>query len=295
MKINGLQMSDMNRNKTLAGKTVSSNGLNITYDENGYAKWAVNYKHAFLQGTQKSVRAQSVDAVLNAAARADFTGSPYDKKYFSDKQIELVEELRREVAAGKMSQNAADQLIEEVRNKYGYSGGPSGNEYILLDYPKQPGEVVMEEQRAGQTAVASASTTNATGTTGATNDATTGETQNTALGEAVSVTAASTSSSAPQSSASSAQGAAGSTLPHVSEADAGRSQTMRRLYQQTLMQQQQHQQLQSTLEERRKHDLAQQVDRSRIADRLLRLLNDDEDDDEDDAQTEETNPMETVE
>ena len=58
------KMPDMSQNKELAGKTVYSNGMNVTYDDNGYAVRAENPDHPNYAGTTKSVHAQDKDAAL---------------------------------------------------------------------------------------------------------------------------------------------------------------------------------------------------------------------------------------
>lgn len=62
------KMPDMSRNEELAGKTVYSNGMNVTYDENGYAVRASNPDHSLYAGTTKSVRAQDKEAALRGEA-----------------------------------------------------------------------------------------------------------------------------------------------------------------------------------------------------------------------------------
>ena len=67
----------------LAGKTVSSRGMNVTYDEDGYAVSAVNYSHKIFANTEKSIAAPSIDTVLSSAERSGYGGSVYDQQYFS--------------------------------------------------------------------------------------------------------------------------------------------------------------------------------------------------------------------
>lgn len=54
----------MSRNTALAGQTVYTDGMNVTYDENGYAVKATNPDHPNYAGTTKSVYAQDKDAAL---------------------------------------------------------------------------------------------------------------------------------------------------------------------------------------------------------------------------------------
>ena len=133
-----IKMPDMSRNIALAGKTVSSKGMNITYDENGYAVKAVNCGHKLFAATERSVRAPSKDAALAGAQRASYGGSAADQAHFSDKELASAAEIRRQVAEGTMSQTTGDYLIEDIRKRYGYSGGASGNEYVALDLPAYP-------------------------------------------------------------------------------------------------------------------------------------------------------------
>lgn len=56
---------DRSRNTALAGKTVYANGMNVTYDANGYAVKAWNPHHKNYKGTTKSVPAQPVKDALN--------------------------------------------------------------------------------------------------------------------------------------------------------------------------------------------------------------------------------------
>ena len=51
-------MPDMSRNTALAGKTVYSGGMNVTYDDRGYAVRATNPNHSNYKGTTMSVAAQ---------------------------------------------------------------------------------------------------------------------------------------------------------------------------------------------------------------------------------------------
>ena len=66
---------DMGRNTALAGKTVYSNGMNVTYDSNGYATKATNPDHGNYAGTTRSVHAQDKDAALRGESwTPDYTG-----------------------------------------------------------------------------------------------------------------------------------------------------------------------------------------------------------------------------
>jgi len=151
MTVYSVKMPDMSRNVALAGQTVSSRGMNITYDENGYAVKAVHYGSKFLEQTEKSVRAASADAVLGSEQRASYVGSTYDRDHFSDTELAYAEELSRRVADGSLSAEEYNIHMENVRALYGYSGGTTGAEYIALPRNKQPGQVLAEERAARQT------------------------------------------------------------------------------------------------------------------------------------------------
>ena len=55
---------DRSRNKTLAGKTVYSRGMNVVYDENGYPTKSWNPHHPNYVGTTKSLVAQPIEDAL---------------------------------------------------------------------------------------------------------------------------------------------------------------------------------------------------------------------------------------
>jgi len=129
---------DMSRNIALAGKTVSSRGMNVTYDELGYAVSAVNYGHKIFAGTKDSVRAPSIEAALSGGERNTFAGSVYDRQHFSDRELAHAAELKQQVAEGKLREEQANAYLDEIRALYGYSGGRSGNEYVMLDLPARP-------------------------------------------------------------------------------------------------------------------------------------------------------------
>lgn len=124
---------DMSRDKDLAGQTVSKGGYNITYDENGYATKATNYKHDHFAGTEKSVAAKSSDTVKSSSDRSSYGGSSYDQDYFSDSELQQAAELRDLASSGQITWAEAHDYVERVRGKYGYSGGTDGSEYIKSD------------------------------------------------------------------------------------------------------------------------------------------------------------------
>lgn len=60
----GIKQPDRSRNTALAGKTVYSNGMNVTYDERGYAVKAVNPDNPNYKGTTMSIHAQPIEDAL---------------------------------------------------------------------------------------------------------------------------------------------------------------------------------------------------------------------------------------
>lgn len=70
-----IKQPDMSRNPALAGKTVYANGMNVTYDESGYAVKAVNPNHPNYKGTTMGVRAQPIeDALAGKEWSPDYAG-----------------------------------------------------------------------------------------------------------------------------------------------------------------------------------------------------------------------------
>lgn len=55
---------DMSRNTALAGKTVYSCGMNVTYNDLGYAVRASNPHHPHFKGTTRSLPAQPIEDAL---------------------------------------------------------------------------------------------------------------------------------------------------------------------------------------------------------------------------------------
>lgn len=125
-----LSRSDLSRDPSLAEKTVSKDGMNITYDDQGYARRATNYNHELFSGTDRSVAAPSSDTVKSTADRGDYGGSSYDQGHFSDSELRQAAELRAMAASGKIPWSEAHGYAERVRGKYGYSGGSDGGGYI---------------------------------------------------------------------------------------------------------------------------------------------------------------------
>ena len=64
----GIKGPDMSRNEALAGKTVYSHGMNVTYDEKGYAVKSYNPDYHGYEGTTMSVRAQPIEDALAGKA-----------------------------------------------------------------------------------------------------------------------------------------------------------------------------------------------------------------------------------
>lgn len=122
---------DMSRREDLAGKTVSSNGMNVTYDDRGYAVSAKNY--AAINDT----RAQSKDVydgdqALRKAAKEQYGLSDYDVQNMSDRQVQGLIDTRQLINSGVVPQDEGHNIYEGVRAQYGYSGGDDGSQYIKL-------------------------------------------------------------------------------------------------------------------------------------------------------------------
>lgn len=127
-----IKMPDMSRNELLAGQTVFRNGMNVTYDDRGYAVSATNPGHSLYKDTERAFLAPSYEAVvagLTGADRSQYGGSDYDKQYFTDAQLKRADQLRAQAAAGEISWKDAHQYAEDVRNSYGYSGGADGGQF----------------------------------------------------------------------------------------------------------------------------------------------------------------------
>ena len=150
-----IKMPDRSRNIALAGQTVSTRGMNVTYDENGYAVKSVNYGHETFAGTRKSIRAASKEAVLAAGgSRGGYDGPEEDRLHFSDREFARAVELRRQVAAGELSEREANGQLEEIRRMYGYSFGVNGNQYAAITLPEERPEEVAKARAASVAAEA---------------------------------------------------------------------------------------------------------------------------------------------
>jgi len=121
-------MNDMRYHPELAGQTVYSNGMNVTYDNHGMPSWAINPNHAAWAGTDRSVRAPSVQAAL----RGDT--SSYDNQYLSDNELAQIAAMQAAAERGEISWDMAHQQAEAIRARYGYSGGAAGNAYNRNSY-----------------------------------------------------------------------------------------------------------------------------------------------------------------
>lgn len=122
----------MSRQEELAGKTVSQNGMNVTYNQNGYATSGQNYNHDLFAGTDAAYAAPSADTVTSTANRAGYGGSAYDQRYFSDAELKNAADMRAKAAAGENTWDAAHSYVEGIRAKYGYTGGADGGGYQAL-------------------------------------------------------------------------------------------------------------------------------------------------------------------
>lgn len=135
--IPGIRLPDTSRNTALAGKTVSSGGMNLTYDQQGFVEAMTNYGHKAFAGTERSVRAPSAEAVLASADREGCGGSGYDKAHFTAQELAHADTLRQWAAEGVMTKAESDYWIDDIRRKYGYTGGSTGMEYVALTFPKE--------------------------------------------------------------------------------------------------------------------------------------------------------------
>ena len=127
------RMPDMSRNTALAGKTVYADGMNVTYDQDGYAVGATNPLHRLFAGTDRSVRAPSIDAAL-AKDRSGYGGSSYDKAHFSNTELARADDARRAAQSGQIGWDTANGIVENIRSRYGYRGGADGSGYTKDSY-----------------------------------------------------------------------------------------------------------------------------------------------------------------
>lgn len=109
---------DMSRDEKLAGKTVEKNGYVITYDENGYAKRAINV-HRGAAGSNLSGKYDKVDADGNKMHYAGF-----------NKDIDYTLAIKQAKKAG-LGEGAIKQLETERQNKINalYGGKDPAKKY----------------------------------------------------------------------------------------------------------------------------------------------------------------------
>lgn len=109
---------DMSRDEKLAGKTVEKNGYVITYDEDGYAKRAINV-HQGAAGSKLSGKYDKVDADGNKMHYAGF-----------DKDIDYSLAIKQAKKAG-LGEGAIKQLETERQNKINalYGGKDPAKKY----------------------------------------------------------------------------------------------------------------------------------------------------------------------
>ena len=118
-----------NRDERLAGQTVSKNGYNVTYNDRGYVTSAAKI------GTTAAgaVRAPSADAVLNTAGRNTAGASTYDRQYLSNADLQNIADMRSLAQNGVITGDQANSYANDIRSRYGYTGGNTGAEYNLTD------------------------------------------------------------------------------------------------------------------------------------------------------------------
>lgn len=121
--------TDYSRRPDLAGQVVSQNGTNVYYDENGYATKGTHYTHEIYQGTDKGVAARHEDSANNSPGRSQWGGSAYDQYFFSNSDLQNAADVRRQAELGQITWKQANDFVESIRAKYGYSGGSDGSGY----------------------------------------------------------------------------------------------------------------------------------------------------------------------
>ena len=121
--------TDYSRRPDLAGQVVSQNGTNVYYDENGYATKGTHYTHEIYQGTDKGVAARHEDSANNSPGRSQLGGSAYDQYFFSNADLQNAADVRRQAELGQITWKQANDFVESIRAKYGYSGGSDGSGY----------------------------------------------------------------------------------------------------------------------------------------------------------------------
>lgn len=121
--------TDYSRRQDLAGQVVSQNGTNVYYDENGYATKGTHYTHDMYKGTDKGISARSEDSLYASPERAQWGGSDYDQYFFSNADLQNAANVRKQAELGQITWKQANDFVESIRAKYGYSGGSDGSGY----------------------------------------------------------------------------------------------------------------------------------------------------------------------
>lgn len=65
-------------------------------------------------------------------------GSVYDQQFFTTEELDAADRAREAADAGKTSWNDAHNYVEDIRKKYGYSGGDDGSGYNKLPNTSTP-------------------------------------------------------------------------------------------------------------------------------------------------------------
>ena len=66
---------------------------------------------------------------MSAKKREEYGGSVYDQQYFTDDELRSAAEIRAAAQEGRTSWDDAHKYVENIRGKYGYSGGGDGASY----------------------------------------------------------------------------------------------------------------------------------------------------------------------
>lgn len=135
---------DYSRRPDLAGQVVSQGGTNVYYDENGYATKGTHYTHDMYKGTDKGISARSEDSLYASPERAQWGGSDYDQYFFSNADLQNAANVRKQAELGQITWKQANDFVESIRAKYGYSGGSNGSGYqpINVNIWNPDGEMV---------------------------------------------------------------------------------------------------------------------------------------------------------
>ena len=71
---------------------------------------------------------------IQPVAETQFTGSVYDQQYFTPDEYQQANDIRQAAERGETDWKSAHDYVEGVRNKYGYSGGNDGSQYIKTGF-----------------------------------------------------------------------------------------------------------------------------------------------------------------